>query len=318
MTYVRAMYMFVTFLCWPAKRVARYASESMRGREILEHFVAYQRRLLPLLSATRNLTILIAVMYAARVLITTAAFFLHPGVTGVARIAISWIWLYLGVAVVELVIDATGYFESPEGKAKEAGYYAERMVKRVVSNIAKTSKSRDFHNLLLVLNPGTPSEFSMEIDHLLITERNIFIFETKYKTGTVFVNADAPSWHVQHPIFGKATMRNALVQVKNTCRQLERYVAPGIGPIPVVVLVSRDEAEINGDISNVITLEKLPGVVSAFDRKFSSRALDLDAVCNALMSRIDNTREARRKHIQRANEKKMRADDESITGRASI
>jgi hypothetical protein len=64
--------------------------------------------------------------------------------------------------------------------------------------------------------------------------------------------------------------------------------------------------------------EMVPAVIAAFDRKFSSPTLNSGALCDAVTYKVDNSRKAQRRHIQRANEANTRVEDESIAGRASI
>ncbi|WP_322046628.1 nuclease-related domain-containing protein [Paraburkholderia sp. J67] len=318
MSSFEGLYRSISLICWPVVKGTRVVAGGEKGRAIMEGLVPHWRWLGSIVSSVQKLLTLLTFLYLMFVLILTLSFFafIRDG-AHISRLISIWIVLYAASFSLELVASVTRYCESPDGQALGAGYKAERKVKGFVSKIARATKGRDFHNLLVVVNKGTSSEFSMEMDHVLITERNVFMLETKYKSGTVFVNADAPVWRVQSR-HGESSMRNALLQVKNTCKQFERFVAPGVAPIPIVVITSDNEVTIDGGISNVVTPENLPAVIAAFDRKFSTRTLDSAALCNALLSKVDGSAEARRRHKERANSAKTRAQDESITGRASI
>lgn len=284
----------------------------------MEALVPHWRWLGGIVSAGEKLLTLLTflyLMFALMMMLSVLAFYRNSA--HVVQLLSTWIFLYAASFVLELVASAIRFCESPAGRALAAGHRAERIVKSLVAKIARATTGRDFHNLLVVVNKGAASEFSLEMDHVLVTERNVFILETKYKSGTVYVSPDASEWRVQSR-YGESSMRNALLQVKNTCRQFERFVAPGVAPIPVVVITSDVGVTIDGGISNVVTLEDLPAVIAAFDRKFSTRTLDSAALCNALLSKVDSSVQARRRHKARANSAKTRAQDESITGRASF
>lgn len=192
------------------------------------------------------------------------------------------------------------YADSPDIQKINAGSQAERDVAVLLAQHQhRYPSSLILHGSLFVFNAGTKDEFSAEIDHLIITKSNLFVIETKYKSGTIFAVEDKQEWQVQGK-HGFGTMRNALSQCKNTCRVLVKQFDLEFSPIPVVVIVGNDVNIAEGP-GNVLALENLIPAIDGFDFNKKSAALNPEQILERISRFIDNSDDARKRHNERAN-----------------
>ncbi|WP_321935321.1 nuclease-related domain-containing protein [Paraburkholderia sp. J8-2] len=227
---------------------------------------------------------------------------------------LGWV-LYFAVQIYGVI--AWVRWNSVDARQTRAGKWAEKEVARHLRRIASRCNGVVLNNLLLVVNRDRPDEFSMELDHLLITPHNVFVVESKHRTGTIWVKDDAREWEVR-TAQRSSRMRNALVQVKNTCRQLNRFFDAPYDAIPVVAIASKQgTVEIQGGISNVVTPDRLDALVTAFDRTYEGRQVDVKRVAAEFAARHDNSTEARDKHIKRALAAQQKSEAERERSEAS-
>ena len=209
------------------------------------------------------------------------------------------------------------YSENPSIQKKMAGIAAERYVQKLIEGSQKDfPASRSFHGKLFVFNEHTPGEFSVEVDHILITERNVFVIETKCKSGTLLARADSPSWKVSSP-YGDTNMRNALKQVKNATRVLQRQAALPCELIPLVVIKGNDVKIIDGP-TNVLATANLVNVLRAFEHGKPHPTLDPASVTALLLPHMNDDPAAMKRHVERANAARVRSEMNEIVNAASI
>jgi hypothetical protein len=209
------------------------------------------------------------------------------------------------------------YARDPAIQKKMAGIAAERYVQKIIEeNQHDFPASRSLHGKLFVFNAHTPSEFSVEADHILITERNIFVIETKCKSGTLFAGADAPKWKVSSP-YGDGEMRNALKQAKNAARVLQRQAVLPCEVIPLVAIKGNDVKIVDGP-TNVLVTANLVNVIRAFEHSKPHPVLDPAAVTALLLPHMNGDPAAMDRHIERAQAARVRAEMTEIVNAASI
>ncbi|SFB21485.1 Nuclease-related domain-containing protein [Collimonas sp. OK607] len=210
------------------------------------------------------------------------------------------------------------YAEDPAIQKKMAGIAAERYVQKLIEDFRKKDlpASRSLHGKLFVFNEHAPSEFSVEVDHMLITERNVFVIETKCKSGTLSARADSPTWKVSSP-YGDTDMRNALKQVKNAIRVLQRQTALPCELIPLVAIKGNDVKIDNGP-TNVLVAANLANVLRAFEHGKPHPILDPASVTALLLPHVNDDPAAMERHIERANAARARAEMTEIVNAASI
>ena len=209
------------------------------------------------------------------------------------------------------------YAEDPVIQKKIAGIQAERYVQKLIEkNQRDFAGARSLHGTLFVFNEGTPGEFSVEADHILITERNIFLIETKYKSGTISAGADSARWMVSSRQ-GEGEMANALKQAKNAAQVLQRQAALPCEVIPLVAIKGNDVNIVDGP-TNVFRAENLVNVLHAFEHSKPRPILDPVAVAAMLLSHIRNDKAAMERHIDRAQAARTRAEQDAIVNAASI
>ncbi|SFB27833.1 Nuclease-related domain-containing protein [Collimonas sp. OK607] len=210
------------------------------------------------------------------------------------------------------------YSEDPAIQKKMAGIAAECYVQKLIEDCRKEHlpASRSLHGKLLVFNEHMPNEFSVEVDHMLITERNVFVIETKCKSGTLSAGADSPTWKVSSP-YGDSQMRNALKQVKNAARVLQRQIALPCELIPLVAIKGND-VKIVDSPTNVLVASDLGNVLRAFEHDKPHPILDPASVIALLLSHMNDNPAAMKRHIERANAARVRAEMTEIVNAASI
>lgn len=222
-------------------------------------------------------------------------------------------------ALVFMIFDwAALYSADPQVRMDLAGKRAEAMVKKIIElRRPAYAPCEAFHGALLVFNRGASNEYSVEVDHILITPHNLFLIETKYKSGTIHANPDSPTWKTETDI-GPGVMRNALRQVKNAARVLEKEFAH-IPPIVPLVAIHGEGVTIVGGPGNVVSAYELPRAIEAFE--FSSQrraALNPSSVLNALQSRVSTDASDWERHIARADVVRYRAELHEIVRTSSI
>lgn len=192
---------------------------------------------------------------------------------------------------------------SKEDKAKAAaGKKAEAAVAKVLDRFTSGLTAQTMHGTLLLFNEGLPNEFSSEIDHLLITERNVFLIETKMKSGKVNACIDLQEWEVVNGEH-KSMMRNPLKQAQNTLGVLRREL--GIEATPVVVFVGKDTRILNGPF-NVVELSNLKETIKAFENSSETSVNAVDVVSKIKSAQRTGSNQMAR-HIKRANEAALKA-----------
>jgi hypothetical protein len=194
----------------------------------------------------------------------------------------------------------------PEVRQRAAGKEAEEQIQGVIElYIKRQVGGRTLHGPLLVFHAGTPNEYSAELDHVLVTPRNLYLIETKYKSGTIHARETDAEWLVENSQ-GTTYMRSALLQVKNSANVIRRELNLSIPIVPLVAFVGRDVAVVDGP-SNVMAGEHLPNVVAAFEQNSAANTLyQPDEIISKLQSFRVVGRAARLKHDERAKAKRER------------
>jgi hypothetical protein len=207
--------------------------------------------------------------------------------------------------------------ESPAFCKQQAGRDAEHYVRQLITDgQCHFPHSLALHGTLFVFQADTPDEFSVEADHLLVTTRTIFVIETKYKSGAITARADLPTWTVNSP-HGTTTMANALHQVKNAARVLQREAGLPGEPIPLVAIHGNHTQIVDGP-TNVLAAPQLIAVMQAFEHTAQGAALDPARVMASLKPYIRDDAAAMARHIERAEAARRRAAMREIVSAASL
>ena len=219
-----------------------------------------------------------------------------------------------------------GYYNNPGIQKKAAGINAERFIQKIIqTNAARYPESRSLHGVLLVFKYGSADEFSVEADHVLITTQSIYVIETKFKSGTVRATIDGKEWETVSPTGHSGRMRNALRQVKNTVRVLERECNLQTALIPLVAVVGQQVVIENGP-SNVVTADDLIKAIDAFELMAQETAeesgittrLYPDRITAELMRHVSTEPSALERHTERAEQARLRANLKTIVQSASL
>ncbi len=152
-----------------------------------------------------------------------------------------------------------------ESAKQEAGWRAEQYVNSLLTKfIADECPSRTcLHDTLVVFNADLPNEYSAEVDHLFIGMHNIYLIETKYKSGVVSADANSPIWKVTKGEHSRP-MRNALLQAKNTARVFSKEFNLPCKIVPIVAIRGTDVSVIEGP-SNVVVATDVVKTIKAFE-----------------------------------------------------
>lgn len=210
------------------------------------------------------------------------------------------------------------HHHDPQVQKIQAGRNAERYVQKIIDAVALSYPgARSLHGVLFVFNPGTAHEYSAEADHLLMTKNQLYLIETKYKSGTIHVDADAPQWQTVCAQGSKGSMRNALLQAKNTARVLQREVRLPCPLVPVVVIHGRKN-EIVGGPANVVSVVDLIKLLDAFELAQQPGPVKPEEVAAQLMQFASTDPGALARHIERARQARLRSDRQTMVQSASI
>lgn len=210
------------------------------------------------------------------------------------------------------------HYHDPQVQKIQAGRNAERYVQKIIDAVALSYPgSRSLHGVLFVFNAVTDHEFSAEADHLLMTRNRVYLIETKYKSGTIHADADAPQWQTACAQGINGSMRNALLQAKNTARVLEREVRLPCPLVPVVVIHGRHTGIIGGP-ANVVNVVDLIKLLDAFELAQQQGPIKPEQVAAQLMQFANTDPDALARHIERAQQARLRSDSQAMVRSASI
>lgn len=224
----------------------------------------------------------------------------------------------LACAFVFSIIHWIGHYAlDPDVQKKMAGINAERYVQALIeANQQHFPGAQSLHGKLFVFNADMPNEFSVEADHILITERNIFVVETKCKSGTISARADSPRWKVSSK-HGDGEMQNALKQAKNAARVLHRQANLPCEIVPLVA-IKGNEVQILDGPSNVSAAENIVEIIRAFEQSKPHPKLDPASIQSLLATFIKSDAAAMERHIERAQAARKRVEQAEIVEAASI
>lgn len=214
-------------------------------------------------------------------------------------------------------------YKYPESLKRKAGIEAEEDVKERLNfyrelNINAFGKTELLHGQVFVFNDGKSNEFSVEVDHIVVTRRHIFLIETKYKSGTIHVIADASTWATASASGHDGSMRNALLQVKNTARILLRELKLPVSPIPIVAIYGND-VEIVGGVTNVVVTKELIDTIKRFDAsEINAGQLNPSELANLFVAHADQSPEALDKHVNRIRLSQAKEEERKFINSSSI
>lgn len=209
------------------------------------------------------------------------------------------------------------HYHSPAVQKRIAGIQAEQFVQTLIDkNLDRYSGSQALHGALFVFNRGLSNEFSVEADHILVTQKYIYMIETKYRSGTIAALAAAPHWKVSSPQ-GETRMRNALQQAKNSAGVLSRECRLPCKVIPLVAITGND-VKLTDAPANVVQPEELFNIIDAFEFGSHSAQLDPPGIITTLTHHIFTDKQSVANHIARANLAKARLKMRDIVRTSSI
>lgn len=208
-------------------------------------------------------------------------------------------------------------YNSPDVQKKLAGIKAEQYVQKVLKmGQSRYPEAQILNNVLFFFNAGTATEFSVEVDHLVITQRNIYVIETKRKSGTIFADANSREWKVV-TAHGESSMRNALLQSKNAVRVLHQQFALPFPPIPMVAIMGNN-LNIVGGPGNVFDAQLVISAMDGFDYAQKEIRINPKEVLDRLTPFIVTDALAKKRHIERANLAGYKATIANIVNTASV
>ncbi len=184
-----------------------------------------------------------------------------------------------------------------EKRAKAKGDAGEKAISRHLQ--AFFSNGRIFENVLFA-----SKQFSAQIDHLVVSEKAVYVFESKNLHGLIFGSDDQREWVA---LSGNRTKRfyNPLWQNerhRQIVQDLLWCVAPSYPVISVVVFSHRTSLclpQVLLDREPIVTLAQLEPFLEAQERKLpSQKTADFQTVCKAIeRSKTMLTNESFSQHI---------------------
>jgi hypothetical protein len=207
---------------------------------------------------------------------------------------------------------------APDIQKMVAGLDAEVYVKGVIERLQISDPDwRSLHGALLVFERGTPAEFSVEIDHLFVTQHNCYLIETKYRNATVSALDKASEWKTSALDGRQGQMRNALLQAKKAARVLEqRYDLP-CRVIPLVAIHGAETVIVDGP-ANVVRSDKLLDLIYAFEETSRANCLQPSEIVKKVVACLATDNASMQRHIERANQARRSSEANSIVSRSSL
>jgi hypothetical protein len=192
-----------------------------------------------------------------------------------------------------------------------SGKKAEECVKIIVENVQyHLQGARTLHGKLFIFNRDQANEFSVELDHILVTRKNVYFIETKQKTGVIHFDANKDQWVVKTK-HGDSSMRNALNQIKNSTKVMQEQLGFQFKIIPIVAIVSENASIVDAP-GNVVLAKNLPDVLKAFESIENTTKIDVEDVLRKLNVHMSNSQSDFSKHIDRANKSRETAVKKNI------
>lgn len=225
------------------------------------------------------------------------------------------------ISLVCIFIYATLYWmqafaSDPEVRRRSAGKKAEKYVMQLINaNLHRYPDAASMHGPLFVFNEGKDDEYSIEADHVLVTQHHAYVIETKYKSGRVQAVADAIAWQTANER-GQGSMRNALAQAKNSAKFLERECGLPNSCIPLVAIYGKDTEIVDGP-SNVAVASEIIKVIDAFEMAATGARIHPTQIIDKLTQFETKDKAAFERHITRAARAGAKAERETIVRNAS-
>lgn len=223
----------------------------------------------------------------------------------------------LSAQIIAILVWLGEYADDAEVQKCNSGKQAEDLVDRIISvNQNALGTSKLLKNCLFVFSRGQESEFSVEADHMLITQKNIFLIETKRKSGEIYCDQNSNEWSIWTPN-GETKMRNALRQVLNSKRALERQFKLPVAITPIVVFVGKDTRIVDGP-SNVVTSNELIQLIKAFEQQKTICDVEIQEIFEIMGSCISNDPSDFALHVKRAQDAQSRKISKNIVQSAKL
>lgn len=180
------------------------------------------------------------------------------------------------------------------GEGARKGRRAERQVARVLRGAGR--KSVVLNDLLL---PSSGDRTS-QVDHVLVSERGIFVIETKSLAGYISGSRHSQYWHQQHADGSITSFYNPLLQNESHIRAVRRVLPAWQAGCFISVIVFTDAREIDvasGYYSEWIVTDKdhLLSEIMHHDRILSRD--QIREAANALRRANITSASARRQHV---------------------
>ena len=166
----------------------------------------------------------------------------------------------------------------------EAGLHAEEVVRQLLDAYClENPEFRVIHNGKFEFNIHTGKPTRLEIDHLLITDKTIFIIETKYKSGEITALEFESRWSIKNGD-DLSTMANALKQAKRQNSILKKHFDTNIPIVPLVAIVGNTTLK-RHNIHHVCVPEQLPSLISMFNL-YRQSCIDISATFARLRTHL--------------------------------
>lgn len=207
------------------------------------------------------------------------------------------------------------YYNDADVQREVAGWKAEAYVAKLLDSACRKQPGWNvWHVVLLVFNADQENEFSVEIDHLVISPHQVYLVETKCKSGVISATADTPTWGIKK-VAGEDRMRNALLQVKHTAHVLKRQI---VIPVPVIPLVAiYGHAALEDNPSNVCLANDVIQAISTFEKACQSTTTTT-GLFEQIQAHRNNSTQAMATHIVRAKAAQQKAHQQQFIEDASI
>ena len=179
---------------------------------------------------------------------------------------------------------------------KRKGQIGEHKVRNILIKFAVRS---DYLIDNLIINRN---DSSSQIDHILITDKGIFVVETKNFSGKIFGSLNNKNW-TQVLAYGnsKNQFLNPIFQNKTHLLALKKILGDDVNYINLVVFVQNNAPEIVGN--DVINYDDLASFMDSFNSDNIISSTRMDEIANKL-NKLKKYQISNKEHINNLKNKK--------------
>ena len=205
------------------------------------------------------------------------------------------VFLIFVIAIV--VIAFLKAIKSPVSR-KEKGAYGEKHIEIELNRLSLFGRNgKKLRNIYIPKDDGSTSE----IDVLYITQKGIFVFESKNCSGWIFGKESDQYWTVSLPNGQKNKLYNPIRQNRSHIKWLRRYLGKEIPMFSIIVFSNRCELKkmvVESPDVRVIKMHRLSSTVRETWESADDADIDVDELYENLKGLTDVDEAVKAAHVE--------------------